>query len=178
MSTERVLMLCGPPGSGKTTLGQAFSATCDARFVEASSVVKEIYRVEGAPGEEYLEYVDRVFASRDPVRFAREIADRCVEGTTTVVVAGLRLVQEVALMRERFPSSLVVFLECDAALRRQRKPIVDPMVGLPVSVRDAIEERWQSDDVRDVADAVLDTERSIDVCVAELAALMERRLEP
>ena len=63
------LVLWGPPGSGKTTLGRLIAAYTDREFVAFSSVTEGVVRVR----EVVAEALDRLTAGRGTILFADEI---------------------------------------------------------------------------------------------------------
>ena len=171
MQRNFIFILCGPPASGKSTLGRIIAGENGAGFVEASDVVKSVYAQEHAVGEEYMDYVVRVFRAGGAQHFVKVMIDRCEQQGGLVVLAGLRHPDEVSYARSRM-SGVVVYLNCDADVRSRRKPMADPTVRASVAERDEIESSWHSDRIGEIADFRVNTDVPLEQSVDKLRAIL------
>ncbi|MDA9478255.1 xanthosine triphosphate pyrophosphatase [Bradyrhizobium sp. CCBAU 65884] len=117
---SQVLVVIGNKCAGKTTLSDYLIARDDVMVFEASSVLRSL----ASEADEQVETAD------DAYRFLFAHGLDCVAHTIAKyierspaslnVVTGLRTVEEVSLLVERFPSARIVFVDADVRTRFER----------------------------------------------------------
>jgi dephospho-CoA kinase/inosine/xanthosine triphosphate pyrophosphatase family protein len=118
--TPRVLLVIGFKCAGKTTLSDHLAAQDDVIVVEASSVLRSLAQ----DAEQSVETADDAFKfltqhGLDCV--AHTIGNFIERGTAKLyVVTGLRTVEEILLLIERFPQANVVLVDSDVQARFER----------------------------------------------------------
>jgi dephospho-CoA kinase/inosine/xanthosine triphosphate pyrophosphatase family protein len=119
-STPHVLLVIGFKCAGKTTLSDHLAARDDVMVIEASSVLRSLAQ----DAEESVETADDAFrflAQRGLDCVAQTIGSFIERGTAKLhVVTGLRTVEEILLLIERFPQAHVVFVDSDVRTRFER----------------------------------------------------------
>ena len=166
-----MILLCGLPGSGKTTIGKELASRIDYAFLEASDTAKAFYERDSDSEETYMEYVDRIFREESGRRFANKIAQYVIEELGKfpgVIVSGLRYSGEIEIIRQMISNVRIAYLQCPDKVRRDRKVFVDPYIRLSVRERDKIELAWHVPEIEFLADYVLDSQNPFDECVASL----------
>jgi inosine/xanthosine triphosphate pyrophosphatase family protein/dephospho-CoA kinase len=119
-SAPTVLLVIGFKCAGKTTLSDHLAAQDDVMVVEASSVLRSL-------AQEAEESVD---TAEDAFKFLADHGLDCVAQTISgfidrgmsslYVVTGLRTVEEISLLTDRFPQAHIVFVDSDVQARFER----------------------------------------------------------
>jgi dephospho-CoA kinase/inosine/xanthosine triphosphate pyrophosphatase family protein len=119
-SSPRVLLVIGFKCAGKTTLSDHLAAQDDVMVVEASSVLRSLAH----EAEESVETPDdayRFLVQHGLDCVAQAISDFIERGTAKLyVVTGLRTIEEILLLIERFPQAHIVFVDSDIQARFER----------------------------------------------------------
>ena len=119
-STPRVLHVIGFKCAGKTTLSDHLAAQDDVMVIEASSVLRSLAQ----DAEESVETADDAFrflAQHGLDCVAQAIGNFIERGAAKLyVVTGLRTVEEILLLMERFPQGRVVLVDSDVQARFER----------------------------------------------------------
>jgi inosine/xanthosine triphosphate pyrophosphatase family protein/dephospho-CoA kinase len=119
-STPRVLLVIGFKCAGKTTLSDHLAAQDDVMVIEASSVLRSLAQ----DAEESVETADDAFrflAQHGLDCVAQAIGNFIERGAAKLyVVTGLRTVEEILLLLERFPQGRVVLVDSDIQARFER----------------------------------------------------------
>ncbi|MDN4984658.1 non-canonical purine NTP pyrophosphatase [Bradyrhizobium sp. WYCCWR 13022] len=119
-NSANVLLVIGFKCAGKTTLSDHLAARDDVMVVEASSVLRSLAQ----DAEESVETADDAFkflSQHGLDCVAQTIGTFIERGTAGLyVVTGLRTVEEVLLLVERFPQARIVFVDSDLPSRFER----------------------------------------------------------
>jgi dephospho-CoA kinase/inosine/xanthosine triphosphate pyrophosphatase family protein len=115
-----VLLVIGFKCAGKTTLSDHLAAQDDVMVLEASSVLRSLAQ----EAEETVETADDAFkflAQHGLDCVAHTIGNFVERGTAKLyVVTGLRTVEEILLLVERFPEAHIVLVDSDIQTRFER----------------------------------------------------------
>ncbi|WBL78017.1 AAA family ATPase [Bradyrhizobium xenonodulans] len=117
---SQVLVVIGNKCAGKTTLSDYLIARDDVMVFEASSVLRSL----ASEADEQVETADdayRFLCAHGLDCVAHTIA-KYIERSPAIlnVVTGLRTVEEVSLLVERFPRARIVFVDADVRTRFER----------------------------------------------------------
>jgi dephospho-CoA kinase len=117
---QQILLVTGHKCAGKTTLSDYLAARDGVMVFEASSVLRQL----AADAEETVDTAEDAFS------FLREHGLDCVaetiakylerSGASLNVVTGLRTIEEISLLLQRFPRARIVFIDSDARTRFER----------------------------------------------------------
>ncbi|HZE05411.1 MAG TPA: AAA family ATPase [Solirubrobacteraceae bacterium] len=178
-----VLVLCGPPASGKSHLAAALATDADLPVYSSDVVRKQLAGLgpqDRAPHRAYTPSFDR--------RTYGELAHRAQRGLVlrpcVIVDATYRHREDRDRLRERLgPGVSIVFVECLApeAVLSERARRRD---GDPRRVSDATSEvaqrlriAWEPlDEVAAASHLVLRTDRATETVIADLTALLDERV--
>jgi inosine/xanthosine triphosphate pyrophosphatase family protein/dephospho-CoA kinase len=119
-SEPQILLIIGHKCAGKTTLSDYLASRDDVMVLEASSVLRQLASDAGKS----------VDTAEDAFDFLRERGLDCVADAIARylergkahlnVVTGLRTVEEIFLLAQRFPRARIVFIDSDARTRFER----------------------------------------------------------
>ena len=119
-STPRILLVIGFRCAGKTTLSDHLAAQDDVMVLEASSIL----RLLAQDAEESVETADDAFrflAQHGLDCVAQAVSNFIERGAAKLyVVTGLRTVEEILLLMERFPHARIVLVDSDVQTRFER----------------------------------------------------------
>lgn len=121
LKTGRVFVVVGRTCAGKTTFADRAVASVDARFVEASSIVRMIRSECSDPEPDPFIYAQKLMQERGYDVVANEVLR--IYGTESerdVVISGFRTVQELETLRQHRPDAKVVLIEANDRIRFQR----------------------------------------------------------
>lgn len=166
-SHARVIVLVGPKGSGKTTLGRMLEAALPAHFLEVERLAQEVLAEHGGVIDD--RYAERVFAAIE-----QAVHTSCAQHPTTLFETTGAAPQSVALLnalRERYRVTLVrVRASLETCERRIRDRDPSRQVAVPPELARAMHERTQALELP--WDLELDNEHGLSA--AELAQLVPR----
>ena len=162
---SRALIICGLPGTGKTTLGSELGRHFACAHVEVSRFVRESH-AESGTSEPVALYVDRILGNpATRTLFVRALCSQYSADTTSLlIISGPRTIDEVHYLKTQVGASMLVYLTCPAEVRRERKAGPDPTTGLGLLEREALEAKWDVSVVREHAQLILDTTLELDLC--------------
>lgn len=117
--SQPTFMVVGYTCAGKTTFGDV-ATRAGFTFIEASSILRT-FQVEGGSTLSPFEFAQRVLEANGPDAVAHKIAQLCArEDGRGIVISGFRTLEEVQLIKRRYPNSKVVWIEASEKSRYAR----------------------------------------------------------
>lgn len=119
---QSIVAVIGPTCAGKTEFGRQASTTDNIRHIEASSVLRDLSS-PGDTSKDSFELAKDLLAELGPDVVTRRIVEQVLPGSRedTVVITGLRTIEEIAYLRRRVNAVRVIFLRADRRTRYQRQ---------------------------------------------------------
>jgi inosine/xanthosine triphosphate pyrophosphatase family protein/shikimate kinase len=114
-----LLLVVGPTCAGKTTFGMQAMNDTDTTFVDASSLVRK-RRSEADTAQSLGDFALDLLEEEGYDMVARAIADSYLPLTRSLVVTGLRTIEEIELLRQLVPDLRLVSLRTPQKVRYER----------------------------------------------------------
>lgn len=114
-----VILVVGPTCAGKTTFGVQATHDRESYLVDASSIVRR-HRTEADIERPIGDFAAEILAREGFDMVGREVTDRFAHVGKSLVVTGLRTIEEVEHIREIWPRTRLVSLRTPQRVRYQR----------------------------------------------------------
>jgi inosine/xanthosine triphosphate pyrophosphatase family protein/dephospho-CoA kinase len=113
-----ILLIVGPTCAGKTTFGEHAQQKHDALHVEASSVLRMMRSGEGEEGGDAFTFATNFLRQNGPDIIARKILQLySLRFDKGAVITGFRTIEELELIKDKYPGAKVVFVNASERTR-------------------------------------------------------------
>lgn len=116
--TGAVLLVVGPTCAGKTTFGERAKQMHDSLHIEASSVLRMMRSGEGEEGGDAFTFATKYLRENGSDIIARKILQLySSQFDKGAVISGFRTIEELELIKDKYPDARVVFVNASERAR-------------------------------------------------------------
>lgn len=124
LCTTKILIICGYPCSGKTTLGLLISESYDYYHIEASDFMYlSMYNLNGVNGVDIGEFASKALANEPDIVVDQVLSEVDKFKNDSIVITGFRSLDEIKLFQKKYQGNAeisVAFIEADQIIRFKR----------------------------------------------------------